>query len=87
MPRTAHDAARLLPEELRQKLAQAPVRVGDAEIRLSVSAGPASCRQRGNTMEQLVQSADRALYDAREAGRNRIMGYLVRMTDAFASAG
>ena len=69
MPRTASDAARLLPETV-----SGPATGGGCCNPSDLSAGLASCRQRGNTMEQRVPSADQALYKARHASRNCVAG-------------
>jgi len=63
------DPARALAvaERLRQSFAAAPCA---AEINATVSIGIAS-RQSGDTLEDLLRRADRALYQAKNGGRNR----------------
>jgi diguanylate cyclase (GGDEF)-like protein len=52
----------------------ASTRFGDsqADIRMTVSAGVAQFRQ-GDSMAALLRRADRALYEAKAAGRNQVM--------------
>jgi diguanylate cyclase (GGDEF)-like protein len=55
----------------RDRVESTPVLVGGAAIRVTVSAGVA-CRRDGETFDQVFSKADRALYMAKTAGRNRI---------------
>ena len=55
----------------RDRVEATPVLVGGAAIRVTVSAGVA-CRRDGETFDQVFSKADRALYMAKTAGRNRI---------------
>jgi diguanylate cyclase (GGDEF)-like protein len=41
----------------------------------SVSIGLASYPQDGNSMDALVARADRAMYQAKQAGRNRVLQF------------
>ena len=55
----------------RDRLADAPIMIGEQAIRVTISAGVAM-QQPGGTFNQLYADADRALYVAKSAGRNRI---------------
>lgn len=58
-------------ERLRENVQRTAVYVGDARIPVSVSIGVA-CREPGTTdVDELVKAADKALYAAKHAGRNR----------------
>jgi len=55
----------------RDRVESTPVFVGGSAIRVTISAGVA-CRRDGETFDQVFSKADRALYMAKTAGRNRI---------------
>lgn len=76
LPETDGKAASTTAERLRQSVEDAPlvdepVLVDD--IRLTVSIGLADFRVGRDAIEDLIGRADRALYAAKEAGRNRVM--------------
>jgi diguanylate cyclase (GGDEF)-like protein len=65
------DEARLLAERLRAALAAAPVAELGLHISASFGLACASAREVG-TLDDLFRDADRALYAAKAAGRNRV---------------
>ncbi len=64
--------ARDLAEELRSSVAESPVLATDGSLRVTVSCGVAEARD-GDDAESLVGRADRALYQAKDDGRNRVV--------------
>jgi diguanylate cyclase (GGDEF)-like protein len=75
-PSIDRDGVLALAERAREALAEAPVRVGDVEIALTLSVGAALATEGHRTPDALVNAADQALYEAKGAGRNcvRIRG-------------
>ena len=69
-----------LGERAREALAEMPVRVGDGSIDLTLSVGAALAGDERRTPDALVEAADQALYEAKNAGRN-----CVRIWDAGAA--
>ena len=65
--------ARRRSEELRQAIANITSRQDAVEITVSASFGIASTRASGFQLRQLLAHADAALYEAKRAGRNRVM--------------
>ena len=74
MPETDQQGAAKVIERCRQRLCDTPVEVeGQAPFHVSASFG-VTCSGTGATLgeEQLFTRADQALYQAKEAGRNRM---------------
>jgi diguanylate cyclase (GGDEF)-like protein len=58
-------------EKLRQAVAEAVVREKDAELRVTVSVG-GSLMRGGDSLESLLERADRLMYESKRLGRNRV---------------
>lgn len=72
MPGSELVQAGQVAERLREGIANAPLFLPDGrQVPLKVSGGLAQW-QTGSTLEDLVRSADLALYEAKDSGRNRI---------------
>jgi diguanylate cyclase (GGDEF)-like protein/PAS domain S-box-containing protein len=73
LPGTTLDGARELAERLRQRIARIELAGADGAIfGLTASVGLA-CLQAGDQLEQLLASADAALYRAKSLGRNLVV--------------
>ena len=72
LPETGSDAAFILADRLRKGVAQVQV---DNLPAVTVSLGIATFPDDGNSIEELVQKADAALYTAKENGRNQVVIY------------
>jgi diguanylate cyclase (GGDEF)-like protein len=67
------DRAEQLAERLRKVVEASPVSHGDKELRATVSIGIAGFpTTHAETVEELVDAADQALYRAKNGGRNRV---------------
>lgn len=73
LPSTAVGGATLLAERIRQSVANLAVEAGGNRLSLKVSIGVASLGDHGGSWDELVNQADRAMYAAKRAGRNRIV--------------
>jgi len=62
----------LVAERLRKKIAETPVLLVEKNLRVTVSIGLASWRPELTHHDQLLAEADKALYQAKAAGRNRV---------------
>jgi diguanylate cyclase (GGDEF)-like protein len=68
---TTEQGALSAAEGLREAVAARPVPLGGVEVSLTVSVGAAAWR--GERLDELVVRADRALYAAKAAGRDRVV--------------
>lgn len=80
LPRTTLDEAMRVAERICRQVAETPIEVGDASIRISASIGIAEAR-RGESTDRLLERVDLMMYRAKDGGRNRIV------TDTPAQAG
>lgn len=62
-----------MAERLRSDIAAAPIAVGAERAQMSVSIGAASAPAGDMPLAQMIEAADRALYDAKAAGRDRVV--------------
>jgi diguanylate cyclase (GGDEF)-like protein/PAS domain S-box-containing protein len=72
LPSTDLAGAIRLAERFRSAVESQRVRTGEAEISYTVSIGVASMETTVSGVDQLLKLADRALYAAKKAGRNRV---------------
>jgi diguanylate cyclase (GGDEF)-like protein len=74
LPETDHASASGLAESLRQAVAAQRVPANDSggHASVTVSIGVATHDGHGMTFEQLLNQADKALYRAKQAGRNNV---------------
>lgn len=86
LPETSLDGALVLLERVRNDVAQLCVQSANGDIRLTVSIGVAAGRTH-ETMEQVLEHADEALYQAKELGRDRVVLYADRTVPDPAAGG
>jgi diguanylate cyclase (GGDEF)-like protein len=77
LPHTAATEAGRVAERLRGRIADEPIAVGDGRdtgvlVDITVSVGVAELAEAGQDLDELLAAADAALYQAKDAGRNRI---------------
>ena len=73
LPRTSPEEARAAAERLRAAVAAQEFHTSTgAPIRATVSVGIASYPSDGETADELFRAADRALYEAKRSGRDRV---------------
>ena len=73
-PRMEVSRAARRVDELRAELAQLTVPTTTGGRHLTVSAGVGSWPEDGSTFEEVLARVDQRLYQAKEAGRNRVVG-------------
>ncbi len=72
LPETGLAAAREVAERLRQRLAAVDIACPGGTLRMTVSIGVAMCHDEEPAIERALGRADRALYEAKARGRNRV---------------
>jgi diguanylate cyclase (GGDEF)-like protein len=73
LPASGLETAQQRAEELRAAIAAISVGFGSGELRVSASFGIAAAGSSGYGLRQLLADADAALYQAKAAGRNRVV--------------
>ncbi|NNM74672.1 GGDEF domain-containing protein [Enterovirga aerilata] len=73
LPRTSLVDGYYAAEYLRNALALRPLGADSDRLRVTVSVGLATTAACGRELQGLMSSADRALYEAKHAGRNRVV--------------
>ena len=72
LPGTSLDHARLILERLCKVLTAQPMDLSGNAVPITLSVGIASLANATDALEALIERADRALYQAKETGRNRV---------------
>ncbi|HJV34311.1 diguanylate cyclase [Geomonas sp.] len=72
LPETSAENARMLAERLREVVAQSELEVGGERLKVTISLGVAEQATEGQTLDQLIQAADDALYASKRNGRNMV---------------
>lgn len=87
LPETTDQQAYEVVERIRSGLATQPIMLAGHPVALTISAGIACLRDEHESLETLLERADRALYQAKAAGRNRVDLELTGAPDAPLTAG
>ena len=74
-PDSSIDGGELLAERIRQVVTETPFKVGLLDLPVSASFGVSCCSDPAEGVHIVLQQADVALYQAKEAGRNRVIGW------------
>ncbi|MDX1491383.1 MAG: diguanylate cyclase [Pseudohongiellaceae bacterium] len=71
MPNTPIEQAAEFMEPIREAIAQCPFHFKEQQVQITMSFGLAEYRE-GSKIEQVFERADKALYRAKDSGRNRV---------------
>ncbi|MDB5795697.1 MAG: diguanylate cyclase with sensor, partial [Noviherbaspirillum sp.] len=72
LPSTALAAALAVAERIRKNVESAAIHIDGREVRYTVSIGVSTMCEGVSGMDDMMKMADKALYDAKRNGRNRI---------------
>ena len=72
-PETTAEDVLALGERLRAVVSETPFRVEERELPITISVGLSTSSGSQDEVEDLLERADKALYAAKRAGRNRVM--------------
>ena len=75
LPETDKEQALLAAERIRQAIEIRDVKAYDEELKVTVSIGIATFPGDADDSDPLIEAADKALYLAKNAGRNRVCAY------------
>jgi diguanylate cyclase (GGDEF)-like protein len=75
LPETPPKGALDVAERIRRAINSRPLALGSGQATASVSIGVACYPEDGRTLDMLAARADRALYQAKQEGRNRVARY------------
>ena len=73
LPHTDLDSAQELAERLRQQMEKAVIHLEQGEVKFTASFGVAQARASCESIEALVATADKAMYSAKQRGRNSVV--------------
>ncbi|MGI8702892.1 MAG: diguanylate cyclase [Candidatus Limnocylindrales bacterium] len=74
LPETDPTGAFVVAEKLRQGVNRIRIRSGDAQLGATVSIGVVAYPDDGDNGDQLMMSADAAMYESKRKGKNRVVG-------------
>jgi len=72
---TGREQARFVSERIRQAVAAKPIKVYDEDLKVTVSIGISTFPYDGKDIIALIDSADSALYKAKQSGRNKVRAF------------
>jgi two-component system cell cycle response regulator len=86
MPDTSGETAEMVAERLRDRVARDPITVAGppGKLDITISMGVAANNSPGDTPDDLLKRADEAMFQAKRAGRNKVIGF--RPAEATSSA-
>lgn len=73
LPETSVEGALQTAGRIRRRVGASPIATGVGEVTVTISLGVAAFPQHGTTAAELLRAADRAMYAAKAAGRDRVM--------------
>lgn len=79
MPDTTEEQAYVVIERLRQGFGIKPISIGGLTLNVTFSAGIRQVNDKSDSVDQIINDADKAMYCAKRRGRNRVFIYSEEM--------
>ncbi|NET89851.1 MAG: diguanylate cyclase [Kamptonema sp. SIO1D9] len=73
LPETDLETATEVAERIRKTIAKLTISTVDKLVKITVSIGVTTCKMKDESLEILLQRADKALYQAKKLGRDRVV--------------
>ena len=73
MPNSNEAEAFVLAQRIREKYQTSPIFLGNKQIECTVSIGVCDSNYVGNNFKHMFEAADKALYTAKNSGRNKVI--------------
>jgi diguanylate cyclase (GGDEF)-like protein len=73
LPATDGASGKFVAERIRELIQRTAFTAGETTVNMTVSIGVASCPANAQTIRALVVEADKALYEAKRAGKNQVV--------------
>ncbi|HEX7557207.1 MAG TPA: histidine kinase N-terminal 7TM domain-containing protein [Leptolinea sp.] len=73
MPATSIETALARIEKFRELLEQTTMEISNQKVRITISSGVAGFPDDGASINEVIEVSDRAMYQAKAAGRNRVI--------------
>ena len=73
LPETPVEVAQEAAERLRRNVEDLAISSSQGRLRITVNIGVATLDRSSTTVGSLINAADRALYEAKQKGRNRVV--------------
>jgi len=75
LPDLDHEAVMATAERIRVNIESHAFKIDDLEIDVTISLGVASKSTEASTLSKIISNADKALYQAKQTGRNKVIFY------------
>ena len=72
LPEASKDGAYAVGERIRKTIEDCTIKAYDESIKITISMGVSSFPEDSKDLDELIENADKALYEAKKQGRNRI---------------
>ena len=75
LPETDEANAFIVAQKIRKIIEQKKINVGERQLQFTISAGIAARQPASRSFDELLNQADKALYKAKETGRNKVVNW------------